>query len=162
MSILASIMFAVTLTTTPATSDAAIQERPKNGDVVVINDFEYVLVSKSDWEKMWVMVCDLNGRLYKANQTESGRTMFHGKRGHTTVTNGTVQVEYEDGYIHTEQVKNIAGKSGRFTPKARTIEVKGVKVPVNVRPKGLDALRKRRREAGSVTNEVTVTREVGL
>jgi len=164
MTMIATMLAAAVLNVTAQNEAARVQELPANGDVVQIGDFQYVLVNKEDWEKMWVMVCDLKGKIYKANESESGRQMFHGKRVHTTITNGMITVEYADGYTRTEKAKeNAQSREGRPVPrrdKSRlpnaVKKARGADFTANM-PEGLRKVIEKRDLAKTTTNEVSVT-----
>lgn len=85
---------------------------PKNGDVAVVNDFLYVLVTLDEWERLTNVIKRLetiaDRRIQSDLLTETGRKLWHGKLKEKRVTPNGVEWEYEDGFIYTE-----AAKAGR-------------------------------------------------
>lgn len=129
----------------------------RSGDIVQIGDFQFVVLSRSDFERMQVAVDDLKEKWLAMNAHESGRVALHGKRGHTTITNDTIQVEYADGYVHIEPARKHAIVP--FTrPKRKNADATiRVKRGGPILPPRLAEAREKRRKAMSVTNEVSVT-----
>lgn len=128
------------------TSSAVI---PQSGDIVQIGDFDFVVLSKSDFERWKLTVDDLKAKWETMNRNEAGRAALHGRVKHTTVTNGVVQIDYADGYCYIEQAKSNAVKR-LVAPEKKSDS------PKNAFELRRAAIMQRRREAKTKTNEVTV------
>lgn len=97
---------------------------PQSGDKVVVDDFEYIMVSVSDWTRWTNAVARLEavaGRRWEnEHRTDAGRRAWHGdlkERRQTEDGRGMVYT-YADGYTYTEQ----AGASRRVSPAVERVK----------------------------------------
>lgn len=112
---------------------------PQSGDKVVVDDFEYIMVSVSDWTRWTNAVARLEavaGRRWEnEHKTDAGRRAWHGdlkERRQTEDGRGMVYT-YADGYTYTEQ----AGASRRVSPAVERVKKAAAK------PQGASAAKPR-------------------
>jgi len=92
---------------------------PQSGDRVVVDDFDYIMVSVADWERLTNAVARLEAvaerRWTKEHQTAEGRRAWHGAATNRVVSadGRSVTWYYADGYTYEEQAE-----AGRRTPPA--------------------------------------------
>jgi len=151
MNIIAALVLA---TATLATAEDRGTPQIESGDVVQIGDFQYVVLKPSDYQRLWVEVCALKKAYNQMNSNETGRVTLHGRRGHTTITNDTIQVEYADGYKHIETVKANRKPIASKPIRAKVDPYKKMRTQFEIRR---DAIKAARKAALSKTNEVSVT-----
>ncbi len=97
---------------------------PQSGDKVVVDDFEYIMVSVSDWTRWTNAVARLEavaGRRWEnEHRTDAGRRAWHGdlkERRQAEDGRGMVYT-YADGYTYTE----LAEASRRVSPAVERVK----------------------------------------
>lgn len=122
---------------------------PQSGDRVAIGDFDYIVVSVADWERLTNAVARLEAvaerRWTKEHQTAEGRKAWHG-----TETNRVVSADgrsvtwlYRDGYSYTEQAASVRkvspsvkrAQSGQKPPQGASAAKVGRSIPPRLRAK---------------------------
>lgn len=84
---------------------------PQSGDMVTVGDFNYIMVSVADWERMTNAVARLEAvaerRWVNEHKTEAGRRAWHGAATNRVYSADGRNVTwfYADGYAHTEQAE---------------------------------------------------------
>lgn len=138
---------------------------PQSGDRVAVGDFDYIMVSVADWERLTNAVARLEAvaerRWTKEHQTAEGRKAWHGAETNRVVSadGRSVTWLYADGYAHTEQ----AAPARRASPAVKRTQ-SGQKPPQSARkaaggtglPPRLEAKR-RALEARPKAKEVNAT-----
>ena len=125
----------------------APQYIPQTGEVVVIGDAPYVVISLATWERWTNAVARLEAvaerRWKKEHETAEGRRAWHGNPKREVSADGrTVLWNYPDGYIYTEEVKaaprrspavsrQMAAGSPQVAPQARA----GATIPPRLKAK---------------------------
>ena len=120
---------------------------PQSGDKVVVDDFEYIMVSVGDWTRWTNAVARLEAvaerRWKKEHETVEGRRAWHGSHTNRIVTASAVTWLYPDGYTYTEEVKptrNAAPAVRRMKQKIEASKPKSASP--NALPPRLEAKRK--------------------
>ena len=111
---------------------------PQTGEVVIIGDAPYVIISLAVWERWTNAVARLEAvaerRWANEHKTDAGRRAWHGNPKREVSEDGrTVIWNYPDGYTYTEQAK----PSRRESPAVERTR------KAAVRPQGASAVRPR-------------------
>ena len=111
---------------------------PQSGEVVIVGDAPYVMISLATWERWTNAVARLEAvaerRWENEHKTEAGRRAWHGNPKREVSEDGrTVIWNYPDGYTYTEQAK----PSRRESPAVEHTR------KAAVRPQGASAVRPR-------------------
>lgn len=92
---------------------------PESGDMVTVGDFNYIMVSVADWERLTNAVARLEAvaerRWTNEHKTDAGRRAWHGASTNRVVSadGRTVTWFYADGFTYAEEVA-----PGRREPQA--------------------------------------------
>lgn len=92
---------------------------PQSGDRVAVGDFNYIMVSIADWERLTNAVARLEAvaarRWTQEHKTDAGRREWHGPSTNRVVSadGRTVTWFYADGFTYTEEAAQ-----GRREPQA--------------------------------------------
>ena len=114
---------------------------PQSGDKVVVDDFEYIMVSVGDWTRWTNAVARLEAvaerRWKKEHETVEGRRAWHGSHTNRIVTASAVTWLYPDGYTYTEEVKPTRNAAPAVRRMKQQAEAPKASKPKSVTPNAL-------------------------